>query len=566
MKHYLFSLLFIALTMLGSFANPKSEIRAVWLTTNSGSDWPKSEFDVETQKNNLCAILDRLQTANFNTILIQAQVKGDVMWESNIQPAMYDITGDGSLDLQYNVCDYAIEECHKRGMECHAWIVPYRIGSTTEANRYSNNRVKHVTVTNPELCVLYSGDWYLDPGLPETTDYLVELYAELIENNKFDGINFDYTRYPGSDFDDDDSYALYGNGMTLDDWRRDNINNFIAEFYAMAKELNPDIKVGAAPIGTYKNVEGYGNMTAYGSVYQDACQWMQSGNHDLLVPQMYWNETYGFSPNMTTWVENSAGRQLVIGLAAYKMFDTSNNWDVSVLTDQIEKIRAEDGTSGVCFFRTDNVISTTQSKAVEFYSELVSDYFKYPANIVPMDYNGVTKPNAPLNATTSYEGYYYTITWDTPELDSEETPIKYYCVYASTSDNIDITEISNCVGHYITENSFTYTSRSDVMNFAVTTFDKNYYESEPTIATASGVAISDINATSFDYNNNTIIVKSIETINSIKVISTTGAVIINQKINGDTAQINCNNLATGVYIVNIIYNNGSNTTYKIIHK
>ncbi|MFI3240773.1 MAG: family 10 glycosylhydrolase [Bacteroidales bacterium] len=564
MKRNILSLLFIALTMLGSIANPKSEIRAVWLTTNSGSDWPKSEFDIETQKSDLCAILDRLEVANFNTIVLQVQVKGDVMWDSDIQPAMYDITGNGALDIQYDVCEYAIEQCHNRGMECHAWIVPYRIGSTTEAARYNNNRVKHVTTTNPELCVLYSGNWYLDPGLPETTDYLVNLYAELISKHDFDGTNFDYTRYPGSDFDDAASYALYGDGMTLDDWRRNNINTFVAEFYEMAKEINPDIKVGAAPYGTYKNVEGYSNTTAYYSVYQDACQWMQSGNQDLLIPQMYWNETYGFSPNMTTWVDNSAGRQLVVGLAPYKMVDNSNNWEAAVITDQIEKVRAEDGMSGVCFFRTDHVISTTQSKIVELYSELVSDYFQYPANIVPMDYNGITKPNAPVNPTIKYEGTTYTIEWETPELDADNTPIKYYCVYGSTSDNVDISDISKCVGHYITDNSFTYSSRSDVMNFVITTFDKNYYESEPTIV--SGVSSPEVNALSFDYANGNITVKSATTINNIEIISTAGATVIQKQIESETAQIDCNSLTNSVYIVNIRFNNDSNATYKIIRK
>ncbi len=289
----LFFTVALILLPLCCLAQPKHEIRAVWLTTNGGLDWPKSVYTASQQKNDLCEILDKLAAANFNTIIFQAQVKGDVAWESTYQPAMYALTGNGANSLSYDVSQYVIDECHKRNMECHAWIVPYRVGTKNEANRYKNNSIKHVTTTHPELCVLYSNAYYLDPGIPATREYLLDMYKEMLSNYNFDGISFDYTRYPTTsltDFNDANSYSKYNpDGLDKESWRRQNINTFIAEFYEMAKGINPNIKVGAAPIGTYKNLPGYGNMTAYG-VYQDACQWMQSGNHDLLIPQMYFNE------------------------------------------------------------------------------------------------------------------------------------------------------------------------------------------------------------------------------------------------------------------------------------
>ena len=205
-------ILLLAITLVSALsisAQPKYEVRAVWLTTNSGLDWPKGVYDETTQKENLCEILDKLADANFNTIIFQAQVKGDVLWESTMQPAMRAITGNGSKSMSYDVSEYVIEECHKRNMECHAWIVPYRIGTSDDANIYVSNKVKHPFTTNPELCVEYNGSYYLDPGLPETREYLLDVYRELIYNYDYDGVNFDYTRYPGSDFDDADSYAKY---------------------------------------------------------------------------------------------------------------------------------------------------------------------------------------------------------------------------------------------------------------------------------------------------------------------------------------------------------------------
>ena len=550
---------------LGLFAQPKYEVRAVWLTTNSGLDWPKGEYNVDEQKEKLCEILDKLVDANFNTIIFQAQVKGDVLWESTMQPALRTVTGDGSKKMSYDVSRFVIDECHKRNLECHAWIVPYRIGNASEANKYKNNPVKHPTVSNPELCIEYNSAYYLDPGLPETREYLLDVYRELISNYDYDGVNFDYTRYPGSDFGDADSYAKYNpEGLPKDDWRRQNINTFIAEFYDMAKDINPNIKVGAAPIGTYKNVSGFGNMTAYGNVYQDACQWMQSGNQDLLIPQMYWNENYGFSPNMSTWVTNSAGRQLVIGLAPYKMVDGSNDWEVSVVTDQIDKVRANDGISGVCFFRTDHVIDVSQSKIKELYNELQNNYFKYPAHIVPMDYNGITKPNAPVEVTQEYINGEYYITWDTPELDVDNTPIKYYSVYLSDGESVDLNDVQQVVCHVTKETEFKYTSSNPNLRFAVTAFDKNYYESIPVISKNAGVEDVMNVETSFYYSDGDIHINSSGPIDKIEIFSMTGCRYIYESVSGNIITISCADLPKGVYVVCSHCENGKTSVNKFI--
>lgn len=564
MKNILLTI--IALTTCFTItAQPKHEVRAVWLTTNGGMDWPKGEYDEAIQKSDLCNILDKLAAANFNTILFQAQVKGDVLWESTIQPAYRYITGNGSKKLSYDVSKFVIDECHKRNMECHAWIVPYRIGTASEANAYKNNPIKHPTVSHPELCVLYNNAYYLDPGLPATRAYLLDVYRELITDYEYDGVNFDYTRYPGSDFNDDDTYAQYNpEGLPREDWRRQNINTFIAEFYEMAKSINPNIKVGAAPIGTYKNVPGYGNMTAYGSVYQDACQWMQSGNHDLLVPQMYWNEKYGFSPNMVTWVNNCDGRQLVIGLAPYKMTDGSNNWETSVVTDQIEKIRANEGTSGVCFFRTDHVIDKTETKIATLYNELQTNYFKYPAHIVPMDYNGITTPNAPLNVTQEYIDGQYIISWDTPDLDADNTAIKYYSVYLATENSVDVNNLQTVVGHIVKDNNFTYSSNEPNLKFAVSTFDKNYYESEPAIAEIAGIETINPITEKFNFSYGMLNISGNKPINNINIYSISGVCNIHMSIVGHEASINCDKLPKGMYIVRTNYTDGSNSVNKFI--
>ena len=467
-------------------AQPKQEVRAVWLTTNSSLDWPSS-YSQTAQKSELISILDKLEAANFNTILLQVQVKGDVLWDSSYQPSMYNFTGSGSKNLDWNVCKYVIDECHKRHMECHAWIVPYRVGTKNEANRYASNPRKHVVLSHPEWCVEYSGAYYLDPALPEVRQYLLDVYRELITNYDFDGTNFDYTRYPTASltgFDDSESYAKYGNGQNKADWRRENINKFTHAFYDMAKSIKPGIKVGSAPIGTYQNAPGYGNSTAYG-LYQDPIEWMNAGKHDIAFPQLYWNERYGYTPHLQMWAEKAKGRHIVAGLAPYKMGD-SNNWDVSEVTNQIEVARSTEDVRGVCFFRVAHVIGTNNAKYQQLYSQLCDNYFKYPANIPPMDYNGVTKPEAPANVSAVIADGKCSIAWDAPQTDAESAPVKYYCVYRA-SRAADITNIKNCIGHYITDNSFTFDTDAQGMDLAVTAFDANYYESSPVFIEASGV-------------------------------------------------------------------------------
>lgn len=332
-----------------------SELRGVWLTTNSGLDWPGRNYDEEHQKRQMIEMLDKLQKAHFNLILFQVQANGDVAWNSRFQPAMSALTGNGSKCLSYDVCRFVVDECHRRNMKCHAWVVPYRVGSLKNASSYTANKVQHIIKKHPKWCIKYSGNYYIDPANPEAREYLVKLYTEMAELYDFDGINLDYTRYPGDAFPDERSYKKYaGKNQRKADWRRENINKFVAELYSAIKKIRPDMVVGSAPIGTYKNVEDTNNSTAYESYQQDPVQWVQSGNHDMVIPQMYWDEKSGFSTHLSTWVFHCGNVSLLVGLAPYKMIDAG--WNFDVIKGQIEKSRNMAGVAGVCFFRAEHVV------------------------------------------------------------------------------------------------------------------------------------------------------------------------------------------------------------------
>lgn len=366
MKKYLSVVLLLLLSICGMSAR---EIRGVWLTTNSGLDWPGNVYDEKSQKRLLSEMLDRLQKAHFNLILFQVQANGDVAWDSAFQPAMASLTGDGSASLSYDVCRYVIDECHKRDMECHAWVVPFRLGGAANSSKYASNKVKHPVRSKSGLCVRFEGSYYLDPGLPATREYLLDLYRELIEKYDFDGINLDYTRYPGAAFPDGNSFKKHNpRKLGKNDWRRDNINTFVAELYDMVKEIRPGMVVGSAPIGTYRNVKNYGNATAYDTYQQDPVQWIESGHHEMIIPQMYWDEKFGFSDHMDTWVSSAHGKHVVVGLAPYKMID--GGWSADVVISQMKKALSRDGVSGVCFFRTKHLLGN-EPKVKTLYNYLV---------------------------------------------------------------------------------------------------------------------------------------------------------------------------------------------------
>lgn len=346
-----------------------AELRGVWLTTNAGLDWPRGDYDETSQKSRMIEILDKLQKAHFNLVLFQVQANGDVAWDSKLQPAMNSITGNGARRLSYDVCRFVIDECHRRGMKCHAWIVPYRVGNMKNASSYASNKVQHVIKKHPKWCIRYSGSYYIDPANPEAREYLVRLYKEMIDRYDFDGINLDYTRYPAIAFPDDKSYNKYAaKKISKADWRRENINRFVAELYKELKKKRPDIVVGSAPIGTYKNVAGTKNSTAYDSFQQDPVQWVKSGHHDMVIPQMYWDEKFGFSTHLATWMSQCPEASLVVGLAPYKMVESG--WNVDVIRRQMEKIRAASKVDGICFFRAEHVIGDNP-KVRNLYKYLV---------------------------------------------------------------------------------------------------------------------------------------------------------------------------------------------------
>lgn len=422
--------LILLLVFLGNTlrALPKYEIRAVWLTTVYGLDWPKVKATDESsrrrQQKDLCEILDKLQAANFNTVFLQVRLRGDVIYPSAIEPQSTIFTGKYGGNPGYDPLAFAIEECHERGMECHAWFVTFPLGSDKMVKE--QGRLSPVK-RQPKLCIHYNDAWYLNPGLPATTDYLISLVKEVVGKYDIDGIHFDYIRYPeqGEKFPDKSVFKRYGKGYKLAEWRRENINKMMYRVYDTVKAMKPWVLVSSSPLGKYSRIEQVPNAgwTAYESVYQDPKMWMAKGKHDMVVPMMYYLHD-NFFPFVDNWVNNCNGRLVVPGLGAYRMDTSEGNWAVTDITDQIDYSRYFGG-AGCAFFRCNHILGDTKG----IYNELKDNYYKYPALFPPLTWLNDSIPPVPENVAVERKGNELKISW----APSSAT----YTVYYSSKDSID---------------------------------------------------------------------------------------------------------------------------------
>lgn len=487
----LFLLIFIISS--SNYGQPKEEVRAVWLTTVWGLDWPKSVMGEGPQKSALIRHLDKLAEANINTIYFQVRARGDLIYASEFEPWSAGLTGNLGNSPGYDPLQFAIEEAHKRGMELHAWWVVYKVYGTTLPPLTTP---KHVLHKHLNLCKVYRTEgYYMDPGFPETNKYLVGVAMEMVNKYNIDAIHFDYIRYPGADFNDDDSYAQYGNGMRRDNWRRENINSFVAEIYDSIQAVKPWIKVGSAPIGIYVDIPGANGWSSYDELFQDSKAWVDRKIHDYLAPQTYW-QFAGVPYYIRTakwWPENvgtvsDSGRHIYLSSAIYKM--SEENWSAQEIMFQIDTSRYY-GNDGQSFFRSDFLVRNYKGLS----DSLKANQYKYPANIPSMPWKDNIPPNEPLNLSIStVDSLTYKFSWDIPNLPSDGDSVKYYNLYFDMQSPIDIGDVKNILKFKISSGtSCDVTFEEPVgknLYFTVTAYD--YGNNESLRSNEEAVIVSDI--------------------------------------------------------------------------
>lgn len=471
--HKIFFLLILFLTgTIGVFPSepPATEVRAVWLTTNYGLDWPRNRTSVEAQKRELTMILDKLKEHNFNTVIFQVRGRGEVLYHSGIEPMSTFIASSAPGRPAFDPLAFAVEECHKRGLACHAWVVTYPLGNTAHVNSLGT---RSVTKKEPSITKQFQNEWFLDPGNPRTDDYLLSLVKEIVASYDVDGIHFDYIRYPDNRgrFPDDGMYRLHGKGKSREEWRRDNITRFVTKAYDLVKRLKPWVQVSSAPLGRYRALGGNGvGWTALETVSQDAGKWLMMGKHDAVYPMMYYKERL-FYPFVDDWLDHSNGRIVVPGLGAYQMIELG--WSHRDILNQVDYTRDKE-THGQAYFRAENVLSDTKG----ILRELMT-YYRYPAKLPPMTWLSDSIPHSPddLRAEKNREGL-FELSWE-----GNDGQRVTYNVYRSESDTLRLDKAGNLMVVGLREPVFRYNAPDDdkAYYYYITTSDAYQNESGPSV-------------------------------------------------------------------------------------
>ncbi|MBP5196515.1 MAG: family 10 glycosylhydrolase [Bacteroidaceae bacterium] len=430
---------------------PKHEVRGVWLTTLWGLDWPKTRGTgsavAEKQKADLCSILDELSRDGINTVFLQTRVRGTVIYPSKIEPWDACFTGTEGKAPSYDPLAFAIEECHKRGMELHAWVVTLPMGKTQSAKTVRAMRL-----------IRHEGAYYMDPTRPETAYYIANVCREIVTNYDVDGIHFDYIRYP-------EHFARKRQNPAL-------ITHIVEESNKAIKALKPWVRFSCSPIGKAGDLA---RQSAKGwsaeAVGQEAVKWLRTGLMDMLCPMMYFKGDI-FFPFAADWQERSPERGIVApGMGIYFLSPQEKNWPLEEVTRELSFLRHM-GLGGAVYFRerflADNV------KGLRTW--LRNQYYTAPALLPPMEAAGeAEKPH--LIGTS----------WDGTQGIIRVTGGSRYVLYASESDTIDITDASNIVKIVYADSDKSHptdirydmlSARAFSLRFAVTALDRYGHESE----------------------------------------------------------------------------------------
>ena len=454
-----FTTLLIALAAVFTLAaQPKYEVRAVWLTTIGGIDWPHSYAgsarSIERQKDELRDILDRLQRANINTVLLQTRIRATTIYPSAYEPWDGCLSGKPGKSPGYDALKFAIDECHRRGMELHAWVVAIPVGKWNAAGCV-RLRKRH-----PGLVRKIGDEGYLDPEKPQTAEYLADLCAEITGNYDIDGIHLDYIRYH-------ETWPMKVSRRQ----GRTNITNIVRAISRRVKSIKPWVKMSCSPIGKYKDLSRFSSYgwNAYERVCQDAQAWLRDGLMDELFPMMYFRGNQ-FYPFALDWNEHSYGRIVAPGLGIYFMSPREKDWPLADITREMLTLRHYG--MGHAFFRskffTDNV------KGI--YDFTAQSFNQYPALIPPMTWQSSARPSAPSGLSRrTQEDNVELLSW-TPA-DKDTTRIMYN-VYSSREYPVNTDDARNLTVVRLRKSSLII-PHDPTRHYAVTATDRYGNESTP---------------------------------------------------------------------------------------
>ena len=480
-------------------ANPKRDLRGVFVASVAGIDWPTNRMaTVAVQQAELITILDNLKANGYNTVFLQVRPESDALYASTIEPWSYWLTGmQGTAPIPlWDPLAFAITEAHNRGLDLHAWLNPYRVKQTSAMVLAANNvSVLHPTwtfqaklnATDTALSLKM-----LNPGIPDVRTYLVSIIQDIASRYDIDGIHFDDYFYPYSGMEspaqDVQTYNDFNptNISNIADWRRNNVNMMIGSVYDAIQIINTNynknIIFGVSPFGIWKSgtPAGISGNSSYSGQFCDPIAWLNAEKVDYLAPQLYWK--IGGSQDyvaLSKWWNDQVklkNKQLYVSQAYYKIPITTintNNWEATEIQNQIIQNRVPnmDATFGQIAFSYQQIKDNKKS----INTLLNAAEFQYKSFAPPIAGKDDICPNIPTNIR--FEGL--NIKWDVPIPASDgDLPVKYV-IYAfdnenhATTNQEDGSKIIDIVAGTqlgVTQNQI------DTKHFVISSLDKNNNE------------------------------------------------------------------------------------------
>lgn len=565
----------LAIAALPMSSGVKREVRSVWMATVWALDWPSSTSSTTAQKNEMVKYLDVLHKNNFNAVYFQVRTMSDAFYKSSYEPWSSYLTGTRGKDPGWDPLAFVVEECHKRGMECHAWVNPYRFSTGSNWSTAQDQALKSAGMLLAYTKSDGKTTTILNPGLESVRKRIVDVCKEIISNYDVDGLVFDDYFYPEgipvtSSAGDYDLWQESGASMTFGDWRRNNVNQMVADVYKMVQHQKPYVRFGISPAGaacTSAAVAAKHGIDRcpvasdwqYDGIFSDPVAWLEAGTIDYISPQLYWktnHKTNPFGP-MTKWwsyVAKHFGRHHYAShsISFLNSSNTTSAWEEIGKQVQFSRDYTENEAPGAVFYSAAYVTGKKQSGFGEW---LQVNKFQNKALTPAIDWKKSDLEKVQVSALSKRATV---LSWAGVE------NVRYSVYAVPESVNVETLD-SNIPAEYLLGVSYktTYTMPDDKKsgyNYAVCVLDRYGNEYEPVYYGQSGVeSIGENSGLTADYADGELRLSAV--VDEVFVYNEAGALVANSR--------NCNRLAlsvqAGMYIVRMI-GNGGVSTEKIIVK